>query len=84
MRKFLYVDVKHNRRNDWYIAKDKTSVKPSVRYINSTKHAAKSVFLGVVGSDGKKAPPVWIDGNLDSSGFLKILKEVIMPWPYRT
>jgi hypothetical protein len=69
----------HNRRNTRYVAMDKESVDPSVRYVAKSKFPAKAMSFGLVGSDGFVFKPVWIEGNLNSAGYIQLLDKTILP-----
>ena len=76
-KKFM-VDEVANCRNSWFIAKDPSCVPPVMR----SKHPASVMVFGVVASDGKVMPPHFIDAGLkiNTAEYLKILKEVLLPW----
>ena len=59
--KLFVIDAKFHRQNDRYLSKVPVkTVEPSVKYNSVTKHPAKVMVLGIVGSDGKKYPPIFI------------------------
>ncbi|QQP50248.1 Transposable element tcb2 transposase [Caligus rogercresseyi] len=77
--KNFVVDKYNNRRNDRYIAKSAADTDASVKYVPRSKHPAKAMMLGVVGSDGKTIPPIWIKGNLNASMYKHILAHQVFP-----
>lgn len=80
--KIFTVDVCNNRRNDRWIGNDPANVPDAVKYTNSTKHPASVMVFGLVASDGKKMPPVFIPSGvrINTEAYLKILSAEVKPW----
>ena len=55
-KKIFTVDQAHNRRNDRVVVKKGAKAKPKFK----TKHPASVMVLGIIASDGKKCPPIFI------------------------
>ncbi len=51
-----------NRRNDQFIwdKGDQKNAPDELRHVGVRQHAAGAMFLGIVGSNGKKGPPIWV------------------------
>eukprot|EP00095_Tigriopus_kingsejongensis_P011540 snap_masked-scaffold33_size549341-processed-gene-2.6 protein:Tk11540 transcript:snap_masked-scaffold33_size549341-processed-gene-2.6-mRNA-1 annotation:"Importin-11" len=77
--KIFTVDAVSNSRTTRYIAKRPEDVHPSVRYQGRSKHPAGAMMLGVVGSDGKAFPPIWVKGTMDSTQYKRILAYKVFP-----
>lgn len=79
--KLFTVDSSTNRRNDRYLATSKRS--DIVRF--RTKHPARVMVFGLVASDGKVMPPVFIDAGLkvNTEEYIKILANHVKPWILR-
>ncbi len=77
-KKMWTVDQARNRQNDRYLAFCVDEVPP----INSQKHPASAMMLGVVASDGKKMKPFWFEKGLkvNTEVYLDVLKTVVKPW----
>ncbi|MBJ7883198.1 hypothetical protein, partial [Gelidibacter salicanalis] len=73
------VDMHHNRRNSRYVAKDKDCVDPSIRYVARSKFPAKAMSFGLAGTDGFVFKPIWIDGSLNSAGYIELLNKKVLP-----
>ena len=81
--KLFVIDAKFHRQNDRYLSKVPVkAVDPSIKYNSVTKHPAKVMVLGIVGSDGKKCHPIFIDQNvrMDSKVYQDILRRHFLPW----
>ncbi len=83
---FVYSDEKdftvapyHNRRHSRYIAVSPEAVDKSIKYVGSSKFPAKAMMLGIICSDGKKLPPIWIEGNMDGPKYKQILSRKVFP-----
>jgi len=85
--KLFTVDATTNRRNSRYLSDlpvDK--VDPEIRITPFSKAPLKTMVLGVVGSDGKKCPIIFVaDGErLDANGYQGLLHQHVLPWISRT
>lgn len=80
--KIFTVDAISNRRNDRWIGNDPREVADHVKYANSTKHPASVMVFGLVSSDGKKMPPVFIPSGIriNTDRYLEILESEVKPW----
>jgi hypothetical protein len=81
-KKMFTVDQVYNRRNDRVIVNMGDSGTP----VNKTKHPAGVMVLGIVASDGKKCPPIFIPGGLkvNTEVYIDLLKKKFVPWLRRT
>lgn len=77
-KKNFTVDQAYNRRNDRFISSEAASVIP----VNRTKHPVHVMMLGVIASNGKKMPPVFIPQGLkvNQHVYMDILKTRVKPW----
>ncbi|QQP55180.1 Transposable element tcb2 transposase, partial [Caligus rogercresseyi] len=77
-KKLWTVDQVLNSRNDRYLAYCIEEV-PS---INTTKHPASAMMLGVVSSDGNRMPPFWFPKGLKigAKEYLEVMQNVVKPW----
>ena len=68
------VDSTTNHQNDRYLAFSVQEVPEKHR----TQKPVGAMMLGVIASDGKKMPPLWIDRNakVDSAVYIELLKKV--------
>ena len=85
--KLFVVDRILNRRNDRYISsKSVEDVPDHVKHVSKTKNPAKVMVLGVVASNGKKCPPVFIPQNerVNADAYIKLLTKHVLPWIKRT
>lgn len=80
--KIFTVDAISNRRNDRWIGDDPTDVPDDVKYVNTTKHPASVMVFGLVSSDGKKMPPVFVPSGvrINTDRYLDILQKKVKPW----
>ena len=81
--KLFCLDPVLNRRNDRYLSDQKVENVPShIKFVPKTKHSQKVMVLGVVGSDGKKCPIVFIDQNEKVNGekYIQVMKDHVIPW----
>lgn len=80
--KIFNVDAHSNRRNDRWIGNDATNAPDAVRYTNCTKHPASVMVFGLIASDGKKMPPVFIPSGvrINAEAYLEILCTKVKPW----
>ncbi len=76
--KWWVVDQARNSQNDRWLAEGPEDVPP----INTTKHPAGIMMLGVVTSDGKAMPPYWYPKGLGigQKAYLHVMKTVVKPW----
>lgn len=76
-KKFV-VDEVANRQNTRVIASDPSEVPP----VMQSKNPASVMVFAAVASDGKVMPPHFIEAGLkiNAEEYLKILKDVLMPW----
>ncbi|KAF2352619.1 hypothetical protein FHG87_016621 [Trinorchestia longiramus] len=76
-KKFV-VDEVANRRNTRVVAYDPSEVPP----VMQSKNPASVMVFAAVASDGKVMPPHFIEAGLkiNTAEYLKILKDVLMPW----
>ena len=76
-KKFV-VDEVANKQNTRIIAFDPSEVPP----VMQSKNPASVMVFAAVASDGKVMPPHFIEVGLkiNTTEFLKILKDVLMPW----
>ena len=81
-KKVFLVDQAYNRRNDRQIVSMGDSSIP----VSRTKHPASIMLLGIVASNGKKAPPIFIpDGEkVNSELYISILAKKVLPWLKKT
>ena len=76
------VDSVSNRRNDRFISPGIFSeAPPAVKYKYTTKHPASVMVFGLVASDGKKMPPVFIkEGQkINADVYIGILSDHVKP-----
>ena len=81
--KLFVIDAKFHRQNDRYLTKVPVKmVEPQVKYNSICKHPAKVMVLGIVASDGKKCPVIFIDQDvrMNSEIYQNLLKEHFLPW----
>jgi inhibitor of nuclear factor kappa-B kinase subunit alpha len=81
-KKVFTVDQAYNRRNDRYIVDRGTPAVP----VNKTKHPASVMVLGVICSDGRKPPPIFIPEGLkvNTEAYLNLLETELLPWLKKT
>lgn len=81
--KLFYLDPSLNRRNNRYISGLRAEeVDDLVRYNPKTKHSGKVMVLGVVASDGKKCPIVFVDSQekINAVKYQQLLEKHVIPW----
>jgi len=81
--KLFCVDRVLNRRNNRYISvKPAEDVPDHVKHVSKTKNPAKVMVLGVVASNGKKCPPVFIPQKerINADAYIKMLTTNVLPW----
>lgn len=81
--KLFRVDRVSNSRTDRYISSEHVrDVPDNVKFTFKTKHAASVMVLGVVSSDGKKCPPIFIRNNekVNSDMYISLLEKKVKPW----
>lgn len=81
--KLFRVDSVSNSRNCRYISPKKPSEVPdNVKYGFKTKNPASLMVLGVIASNGKVCPPIFIRNNqrIDASAYIQLLETHVMPW----
>ena len=69
----------HNRQNTRYLAKSKSDVDPSVRFVAKSKFPAKAMSFELVGTNGFVFKPIWIEGTLKSKRYTEILDKEVLP-----
>ena len=76
-KKFV-VDEVANCQNTRLVASDSSEVPP----VMQSKNPASVMVFAAVASDGKIMPPHFIEACLEinTAEYLKILKDVLMPW----
>jgi transposase len=81
-KKVFTVDQAYNRRNDRQIVNMGEAGDP----VSRTKHPASVMHLGIVSSNGKKAPPIFVpDGEkVNSEVYINILATKLVPWLRKT
>jgi inhibitor of nuclear factor kappa-B kinase subunit alpha len=77
-KKIFTVDQAYNRRNDRMIVDQGDSAVP----VNRTKHPASIMVLGIVASDGKKCPPIFVPAGVkvNTDEYLRLLSDFFLPW----
>ncbi len=77
--KFFSIDCKINRQNSRYWTKHKGG---DVKFVNKAKKPTGVMVLGVLGSDGKKMPPIFIPQGLkiNTKVYQDLLQEEALPW----
>jgi len=81
--KLFYVDAAFNRRNDRFLSSGRLEEVPNeVKHVQRTKHPAKVMVLGLICSDGKVCPPIFIEAGIkiNATVYQDLLKEHILPW----
>jgi hypothetical protein len=81
-KKLFTVDQSYNRRNNCQIV----SIGEKGEHVSRSKHPASVMFLGIVASNGKKCPPIFIPEGLkvNSEAYIDILRTRVLPWLKRT
>jgi transposase len=81
-KKIFTVDQTYNRRNDRQIVDLGCSGDP----VSRTKHPASIMLLGIVASNGKKAPPIFVpEGEkVNTEAHITMLKSRVLPWLKKT
>lgn len=85
--KLFHVDAQLNRRNSRYLSDQPVEdVDPKIRFNPVNKHPQKVMVLGVVGSDGKKCPMIFIDANekVNRAVYERLLDNDVIPWILKT
>lgn len=77
-KKIFTVDQAYNRRNNRVILDQGEAPTP----VNRTKHPASVMVLGVVASNGKKCPPIFIESGVRITAdiYIDLLKSKVLPW----
>ena len=81
--KIFTVDRASNRRNDRIIVKgDPNKLPDYVRHTFRTKHPSQVMVYGLVASDGKKMPLVFMESGekLNAKWYIELLKQHVKPW----
>ena len=81
--KLFTVDSTHNRRNDRFISIGTFSEAPAAtKFHFKTKHPASVMVFGLVSSDGKKMPLVFVDQGVKITAdvYIDILQKHVKPW----
>ena len=72
-----------NRRNSRYLTRSLIKdVEPSIRFQSITKNPSSIMYLGLICSDGRKAPLIRIPKGvkMTSDVYIRILAEKLIPW----
>ncbi len=77
-KKIFTVNQVYNRRNDRVIVEQGDTATP----VNKTKHPAGVMVLGIVASDGKTCPPIFILAALkvNMDVYIGLLEWHLVPW----
>jgi len=77
-KKMFTVDQVYNRRNDRIIVDQGDTATP----VNKTKHPAGVMVLGIISSDGKTCPPIFIPAGLkvNTDVYIGLLERHLVPW----
>lgn len=80
--KIFTVDASLNRRNDRWIGNEPENYSDEVRYRNTTKHPSSVMVFGLVASDGRKMPPVFVKAGvkINTEAYIEILSTKVLPW----
>lgn len=81
--KTFSVDAVINRRNTRYISKHADDDVPdAVRLHKKTKHPASVMVLGLVASDGRKCPPIFVPtgSRVTAAAYQELLRSHVLPW----
>ena len=81
--KLFVIDAKFHRQNDRYLSNRPVKmVDPSIKFNSVCKNPVKVMVLGIVGSDGKKCPIIFIDQDvrINSQIYQDLLAEHFLPW----
>jgi inhibitor of nuclear factor kappa-B kinase subunit alpha len=82
--KYFTVDPVSNSRIDRFITKKRAKDVPdSIRSVQKAKHPAQVMMFGLVASDGKKMPPVFLESGfrMGAKEYLnRILITHVLPW----
>jgi Asp-tRNA(Asn)/Glu-tRNA(Gln) amidotransferase C subunit len=84
--KIFTVDSVSNSRNDRFISTERIEDVPeNVKFTYRTKHPASTMMFGLVSSDGKKMPPVFIPAGVkvNTDVYIGILQKHVLPWTKR-
>ncbi len=75
--KMRVVDQARNSQNGRFLAKCSAEVPP----INSTKHLAGAMMLGIIASEGKVMLPYWFPAGLKvtTEVYVEVLKNMVKP-----
>ena len=77
-KKIFTVDQAHNYHNDRVVVKKGAKAKPKFK----TKHPASVMVLGIIASDGKKCPPIFIKQGvkINAQVYQRLLRYNVLPW----
>ena len=81
--KLFIIDAKFHRQNDRYLSKQPVRmVEPDIKFNSVCKNPVKVMVLGIVASDGKKCPIIFIDQDvrINSEIYQGLLEETFLPW----
>jgi hypothetical protein len=82
--KYFTVDPVCNSRNNRYITKKRSKDVPhSIRSVQKSKHPAQIMMFGLVASNGKKMPPIFLESGfrMGAKEYLdRILIPHVKPW----
>ncbi len=77
-KKFIE-DCVGNSRSTRFIARKPEDVPPTIRYMGKSKHPQSAMMMGIIGSDRKAFPPIWIKDTLDTTQDKYILSGKVLP-----
>jgi DNA-binding Lrp family transcriptional regulator len=77
-KKIFTVDQAYNRRNDRVIVNVGEPGTP----VNKTKHPQGIMVLGIVASDGRKCPPIFVPQGekVNTEAYIGLLEANLLPW----
>ena len=82
--KYFTVDPVSNSRHDRFLSPLKVQDVPDhVKFVTQTKHPAQVMMFGLVASDGKKMPPVFLPSGLRMNAkeyISHVLEPHVLPW----
>jgi transposase len=81
--KVFTIDQASSSRSDRYISQlPVPEVPDNIKHVSKTKHPASVMVFGLVSSDGKKMPLVFIPNGIkiNTEEYIRILKDHVKPW----
>ena len=82
--KYFTVDPVSNSRHDRYLSSLRVEDVPEhVRFVTQTKHPTQIMMFGLVASDGKKMPPVFLPSGMRMNAkeyISHVLEPHVLPW----